>query len=293
MLCLSSQVLGVRPLSGGRDTRGEGASMSAAQSEPAEDRVSVAGRAVRVYRKGEGAPLVVLHHSFGNRGWEAIFEQLSQSFDVIVPDLPGYGQSERPEWARSARDMAILVGRTLDRLDVRHAHVVGLGFGGWVAAELALQDPHRVDSLTLVGAAGIRPREGEIADQVLIGHTAYVRLGFSSDESFARVMGEKPAPEVVELWDFAREMTARVTWKPWMFSLQLPHLLTEVTTPTLVVWGRDDAVVPLDCGRQYAEGIPGARLEIVDGGHSVDLEQPERLAGLVAEHARTSLASMA
>ena len=92
----------------------------------------------------------------------------------------------------------------------------------------------------------------------------------------------------VELWDRSREMTARITWKPWMWSGQLPSLLRGVATPSLVVWGQHDRIVPLDCGQQYYELLADARLEIVyDAGHTVDLEQPELLAQLIADFVAT------
>jgi pimeloyl-ACP methyl ester carboxylesterase len=68
-----------------------------------------------------------------------------------------------------------------------------------------------------------------------------------------------------------------------MWSLQLPGLLKGVETPTLVVWGDEDKIVPIDCGRQYVEALPNARLEIVEtAGHVIDLEHPDRLAALIA-----------
>jgi pimeloyl-ACP methyl ester carboxylesterase len=81
-------------------------------------------------------------------------------------------------------------------------------------------------------------------------------------------------------------MTARVCWKPWMFSDQLPHLLSEVRVPTLLVWGEHDRLVPIDIGRQYQSLLPNAELEIVaDAGHVVDLEAPEVLSTLIRRHA--------
>jgi pimeloyl-ACP methyl ester carboxylesterase len=82
-------------------------------------------------------------------------------------------------------------------------------------------------------------------------------------------------------------MTARIAWKPYMFSHQLPHLLGGVTVPTLVVWGRENRVVPRACGEAYARALPNARLVLVDdAGLWVDLEQPETLARLIAEHGK-------
>ena len=80
-------------------------------------------------------------------------------------------------------------------------------------------------------------------------------------------------------------MTARLTWKPYMFNRRLPPLLEEVQTPTLLVWGADDAIVPMAVAQAYAAALPNASIEVVaDCGHFVDIEQPDRLAELAAAH---------
>ena len=81
-------------------------------------------------------------------------------------------------------------------------------------------------------------------------------------------------------------MTARLSWKPWMFNRQLLPLLPEVHTPTLLVWGEHDRVIPIDCANQYKEALPNATLEIAKGaGHLVELEQPDALAESIAAFA--------
>ena len=250
-----------------------------------ESRVPVSGLELRVLRKGEGPPLLVLHDSLGNLGWLPLYEQLSSSFSVVVPDLPGYGKSDRPDWARSPRDLGILLLLLLDKLGLSGVTLVGMGFGGFVAAEMATMDQSRFAGLVLVGATGLHTREGEVMDQMLIGFAEYGLNGFRDPSVFQDLFGANELPpDVYELWDFGTEMTARVCWKPWMYSDQLPHLLAEVRLPTLVVWGEQDRLVPLDVGRQYQEVVAGARLEVLPGaGHFVDLEEPDRLAELVAE----------
>ena len=82
-------------------------------------------------------------------------------------------------------------------------------------------------------------------------------------------------------------MTARISWKPYMFDRSLPPLLGDMRVPTLLVWGSQDRIVPPVCGEQYARLLPDARLHVVEGGgHLLDLEEPEALAELVTGHAR-------
>ncbi len=254
-----------------------------------ERTVKVAGRKLRLLEGGSGAPLLLLHHSTGNPGWLPFYDQLARSFQVIGPDLPGYGQSERPEWARDPRDIAVLAGRLLDKLGVDRVTLVGLGLGGFIAAELATMEPRRVTNLVLIGAAGLQPNDGEILDQMLVDYVDYVKAGFRDEEHFNQALGEEARSTYKELWDFSREMTARISWKPYMFSRRLRPLLAEVNVPALVIWGGEDRIVPLVCGEQYAEALPQARLEVLAGaGHLVEMEEPERVAELILAHARRS-----
>lgn len=243
--------------------------------------VELAGLGIHYVSGGRGVPVVVLHHSTGPM-WSAFQEELAASVRVLNVDLPGYGQSDRPSWARSPRDVAVLVGRLLDTLGLDGAHVVGLGFGGWVAAELATMSDERLASMTVVGAAGLKPEVGEIHDPVMGSFEDYVARGFHDQGCYERLFGDPPPEDLVTLWDHSREMTCRLTWRPWMFSRQLPHLLPLVRVPSLVVWGEHDAIVPRDCGEQYASALPDSRLEIMpECGHAMDLEKATELAELV------------
>jgi pimeloyl-ACP methyl ester carboxylesterase len=247
-----------------------------------EHTIEVAGLALRYLKGGAGAPVVVLHHSTGNPGWIPFYERLAERATVYVPDMPGYGQSARPEWAREPRDLAILTVQMLAKLDLARPAIVGLGFGGFIAAEMATMSQERVGRLVLVGAPGLQPREGEILDQMMVDFHEYVMTGFKNDDDFRAMFGENARKQFKELWDYSREMTARVSWKPYMFSRRLGPLLREVRTPALILHGADDAIVPVDVAKQYAEALPNATLEIVpSGGHLVEYEDPGAIAARV------------
>lgn len=251
-----------------------------------ERSAQVAGLNLQYWEGGSGRPLIVVHHDIGMSGWSPFHDALAGSFRVLAPELPGYGKSDRPAWARHPRDLALLLGLWLDQMEIDDAVLVGLGFGGWLAAEMAVMNQRRLGRLVLVGAMGIQPSEGEIVDQMLIDLPEYVEAGCASRESFVSLFGEEIPREQTLVWDYAREMTARIAWKPYMFSHQLPHLLGAVQTPTLVVWGRENKVVPLVCGEAFARALPNATLSLVDdAGLWVDLEQPEELVRLIGEHA--------
>ena len=240
---------------------------------------------MRLLRGGHGRPLVAIHHDIGSPGWLPFYERLAERYTVWVPDIPGYGQSERPEWARSPRDLAIALNLLLDALKLDSTVLVGLGFGGWLAAEMAAMNQSRLGWLALVSPAGIRPTEGEIFDQFFVSHEDYVKRGFHDPRCFEQLFGELASSDQLVEWDINREMTSRVGWKPYMFDRALPHLIRSVEVPTLIVWGDDDQIVPSNCGELYLQAMPNARLATIEGaGHWVEMEQPERLAELVLQH---------
>src|SRR5215470_1618157 len=221
-----------------------------------ESKFEIPGAKLHLARAGKGKPVIVLHHETGTPDSLPFYDALAARYDVLVPHHPGYSRSERPDWMRSVRDMAVVYRGLL--------------------CDLGL------DKVALVGAMGIKPPEGFILDQAIVGYIDYARAGFHDQKAFDRVYGEEPSNDQLEMWDVCREMSFRIAWKPYMYSQTLPHLLKTMRAPALVVWGENDKVVPLSAGKRYAEALPDAKLEIVKScGHAVDMEQPEALAKLV------------
>lgn len=253
------------------------------------EEVRVAGSSVRLRTSGRGAPLLVLHHDVGTLEHLPFYEALARQFTVLLPSHPGYDGSERPAWMRSVRDVAVTYQALLASREVADVSVVGLGFGGWIAAEMATMAPRALRRLILVGAMGIKPASGDILDQALVSYIDYVRAGFTDQSTFDLLFSSAPPTSQLEQWDLNREMTFRIAWKPYMYNPTLPPLLGGVQTETLIVWGRDDRIVPLGCGEQYARALPKSRLAVVDeAGHFVEMEQPEALAELITQFAAES-----
>jgi pimeloyl-ACP methyl ester carboxylesterase len=246
------------------------------------EEVRVAGSSVRLRIAGRGTPLLVLHHDIGTLEQLPFYAALTERFTVLLPSHPGYDGSERPGWMRGVRDVAVTYQALLAQRGLADLAVVGLGFGGWIAAEMATMSPGAFRRLVLVGAMGIKPADGEILDQALVSYIDYVRAGFVDQAVFDRLFTPDPPTAQLEQWDLNREMTFRIAWKPYMYNPTLPYLLGGVQTETLLVWGRQDAIVPVGVGEQYARAVPRSRLRVVEGaGHFLEMEQPEALAKLI------------
>jgi pimeloyl-ACP methyl ester carboxylesterase len=251
-----------------------------------EQLVDAAGTTVEVRRGGKGRPLLILHGELGVPGWLNAYARLAEAHDVIVPSLPGYGKSARPEWIMSARDLAAWVTWLARDLKISTPlDLVGCSLGGWVAAELATVAPQFINRMILVGAMGIKPDKGEIFDYFLeSGRTGLQRAFHRPEQSqeYMQYFGKEWSPDESDVVEQHREMTCRIAWKPYMHSLTLRSFLPGIVVPTLVVWGREDAVVPLNSGEIYRDGIRGSKLAVVDNcGHMPEMEQPAEFTRLV------------
>ena len=253
------------------------------ESSHDEHQVEVAGLPIQLRRGGAGARLLVIHHETGNPGWLPFHEALAASHEVIAPTLPGWDGTPRGDWMRSPRDLAAVLQLLLDELVVERCALVGLGFGGFLAAEMTAANQARLDGLVLVGAMGLQPEGAEIRDQFLEAHEDYAKSCFHDVANFHALYGETPGTEQLVAWDANREMTARTAWKPFLYSQSLPHLLASVRVPTLVVQPEHDTVVPASCAEAYAQLLANAQLETLAGaGHMAEAEQPDALAQLIA-----------
>jgi pimeloyl-ACP methyl ester carboxylesterase len=251
--------------------------------EPTNRQVEVLGRKIHEACGGEGEPLLYLHSAMGEAMWVPHIQALATRYELHVPAHPGFLGSEGIEQIRDVEDLVIHYLAYMDRMGWESVDVLGLSLGGWIAAEIAARYPERVAKLVLVSAVGIWIPEKPIADIFAIDSRFPDRLNrllFHDPSCLAAQMMPSPAdmslPEemLVHIMNgFAA--TAKIGWNPLLHDPRLEALLPRVRARTLVLWGENDRLVPLDYGRKYARLIPGARLEIVpECGHLIPLEKP-------------------
>jgi pimeloyl-ACP methyl ester carboxylesterase len=252
-----------------------------------EETISVGGVQVHTWVGGEGAPLLVLHGAGGNRGFTRSMQLLAAHYTVWAPTHPGFGRSGDAEWMEGIDDLARFHLWLIDAARLGRPHVLGHSIGGWTAAEMATMSPATIDRLILVAPVGLKPEKGEIFD-VFFHTPAQVRELTVHDPKtipeWDELFGRAPTPAELEIAERNREMTARLTWKPYMHNPRLDRFLPRVTNPTLVVWGREDHIVPVECGEQYRRALPNAKLTVLEQcGHLPPIEQPDAFAKLVLD----------
>jgi pimeloyl-ACP methyl ester carboxylesterase len=238
-------------------------------------------------KAGSGLPILVLHDEMGNSGRLRFYDDLARSHALFLPSHPGFDKSERLDWITSVRILAAWYLRALEELNVGPVPVIGVGFGGWLAAEMAALCTHAFTKLVLVAPPGIKPPEGEIFDMFLVTAQPYIDAGFFRPDQvpeYQSLFGGEPSPEERERREVAREQACRLTWKPYMHDPALPHLLERVALPALIVWGREDAIVPVSAGEAYQRALQNSRLVVFDEcGHHPEIEQADSVGRVVQE----------
>jgi pimeloyl-ACP methyl ester carboxylesterase len=159
--------------------------------------------------------------------------------------------------------------------------VIGFSLGGWLAAEMAANDPNLFSKIVLVAPVGIRPPEGDIMDLFTVPALVYLRESVrdaAHTAEYAALYDGGVSEAQYEAFEDARAETARLAWQPYMFNPSLPHLLDgTVKAPTLIVWGRDDRVAPFSAATVFQKSIKGSRLLALDGcGHRPEIEKSEQ-----------------
>jgi len=252
-----------------------------------EELIAVAGASIQLLKGGAGEPLLVLHGAAGNPGWLQYHQALSQHCTVYAPSHPGYDQSSRPDWIGTINDMAHFYRQFIEEVGLAPVHLMGFSMGGWLAAEIAAMCPHSLKSLVLVDAAGLKPQVGDMAEIFMVSQEQVQKLRFYDPGQVpdyeSQVHRQLTSEEEEHQWR-NREMASRLCWKPYLHNPKLPAYLRGVKTPTLIVWGQQDAIIPLNCGELYQQALANSTLQVIDRcGHSPAVEKPQEFLGAVLE----------
>ena len=258
--------------------------MSTVINAAATDRVSLAGVELEVLRRGAGHPLLLLHGFQHLDPRLPVVELLARDADLIAPSHPGFGGSARPADFGTVYDLVHLYLEFLDTLPKGPLTLMGLSFGGWLAAEIAVKAGRRIDRLILVDALGIKVSDRETADILDVFNThpeEVTRKSWHAPATFAPRYDDMDDEELITRarnW----ETLCRYGFHPYMYNPQLKRWLGSIKARTLVLWGASDGVVKPAYGEAYAKLIPGASFEtIAAAGHHPEIEQPAAHAARV------------
>jgi pimeloyl-ACP methyl ester carboxylesterase len=277
-----------------------------------ETRLDTPLGAVQLFRggpAGEGAPPLVYLHSAGGETQLEALDDLAHDFDVIVPVLPGWGESEGGDAIDGPEDIVFHLLDVFDALgfgtDEPRPLIVGTSLGGWMALELATRHPDRVEGLVLINPVGLHlddaPIEemfgrspAELAEMLFADQSHPLAAAMHAMDEFTGDVGKQveiPIELVLPMWK-AMAATARIGWDPYLHNPKLRGRLHRVSVPVLVIAGAQDGLVPPAHAETYAAELPDARLEVIEGAaHWRPFERPKELAALVRSFAAVAAPS--
>jgi pimeloyl-ACP methyl ester carboxylesterase len=246
---------------------------SAAGSVFKEGHIEADGFRIRYMEAGRGAPLVHLHGAGGLRLTPG-HDLLSRQFHVIAFEMPGFGQSPENTRTQNMPELASTMGRTIEELGIDNFNLMGTSFGGKTALWLALQERERVLALVLEAPAAIRP-EGAASPSGSPEEMA--RRLYAHPERLPPMPPPDPAVQAK-----TRQVVARLRGPDR--DADLERQLASLATPTLVLFGTADRVIPPDMGHIYKELMPNCHLVFVyDAGHAISTDRPEAFTEVVAD----------
>jgi pimeloyl-ACP methyl ester carboxylesterase len=236
-------------------------------------------------------PVVVLLHGLGSRkeDWLPVLEPMAQKYRLLVPDQIGFGRSDKPLLDYSIQTYVDFLNEFLRQLKVEKASLVGESLGGWIAGLYAVEisgGAHMipVERLVLVDAAGLKQdtpipdlNPSSLAAMRGVMEAVFYDTSWVNEDALRKIFTDKLA---VHDGYTVRSFLGNPTRE----KERLDDRLASIKVPTLVVWGRQDKLLPIASGERYAAGIAGAKLVSFEKcGHAPPIEKTEEfLAAVVA-----------
>lgn len=256
--------------------------------------LTLGGQRVFVEARGEGEP-VLLVHGFGSSAysWRGVMAELESDYRVIAVDLSGFGFTERPreKTAYTRHAQGELLVDLMDQLGLTRVHLVGHSYGGAIGAALAVRSPERIETLTLLNAAGpiyTQLRRSRFARLKPLTY-AFVRTKSLRHANIERALKRSLADDELATDELVHEYQRRLAIEGagrafWGLTVPMPDPqaaveLAQLEVPTLALWGAEDILIPVDFARAEALAIPASRFVLIeDAGHMPMEEQPLAVA---------------
>ena len=241
-----------------------------------------------VLRAGHGEPLLYLHGIVGHKGWAPFLDRLSEHFEVYAPFHPGYNGSQGLEHVDSVLDLTLYYLELVDSLGLRSAHLVGHSLGAMLAAEMAALCHHYVKKLVLVAAVGLWRDDAPVTDFLAMTPQELDSLCWADpDSDMAKKAMAQPDDQeerAALALDRIQDLTAAGKFLWPIPDKGLKKRLYRIKSPTLILWGERDRIIPAVYADEFSRHIANSRREVLpQAGHLLMLEEADEFARLVSD----------
>ncbi len=258
------------------------ASFTIFSQAPQEKSATVFGAKIRYLEVGDAAkPAVILLHGLGAQAesWQLNIAALSRNYRVIAPDQIGFGKSDKPLLKYRVGTYADFLDKFMSELKIEKASLVGNSMGGWIAGFFAVKYPLKVEKIVLVDAAGLMPKEIDFDRLYQLNNSTRDEVRANLKLIFANPALANNEALVDQF------MTQRIiagdgyTINSLIESIKrkedfLDTRLGEIKKPTLIIWGKQDGLIPLIDADRFNKGIANSQLVVFDNcGHAPQFEK--------------------
>lgn len=251
--------------------------------------IQIDGNKIRYLESGNSKNVLVLIHGLGASAerWDKVIPTFSKDYHVIVPDLIGFGYSDKPMVDYTPEFFSDFLGKFFDSVGIENASLIGSSLGGQITAEYVSGHPKNIDKLVLVSPAGVMKQSTPALD-------AYIMAALYPNEQSAKNAfemmegsGEEIDKRIVD--GFLQRMqlpNAKLAFMSTILGLKNAEIitkkLTSIIVPTLIVWGSADPVIPITHADAFVSSIKDCRFYRMDNcGHTPYVQDPEHFSSVV------------
>ncbi|MGI9600449.1 MAG: alpha/beta fold hydrolase [Acidimicrobiales bacterium] len=265
----------------------------------------------RLAQSDPTAPIILLIHGMAgsSKTWREVMPALAEDFTVLAPDLIGHGESAKPMGDYSLGAYASGLRDLLATLDLGPVTVIGQSLGGGVAMQLAYQHPELVERMVLVGSGGLGREVSWLLRVLTLPGAEYLMpvlfppIMRGQGDTVSRALHQRGwhAPRLAEMWRAYASLTQAENRAAFVRTLRAvldpggqsvsatDRLYLAAAMPTMIVWGDEDPIIPIEHGYAAHKAIPGSRLEVFEGaGHFPHVEDPNRFVDVVIDFMHTT-----
>ncbi|RYY71376.1 MAG: alpha/beta hydrolase [Chitinophagaceae bacterium] len=231
---------------------------------------------------GTGQPVICLHGAgAGAVTWYPSIAAVSKNFHVLVPDIVGYGESDKPDADYDRPYFSKWLKDFLTKMKIAKAHVIGLSQGGAIAMQFAIDHPQMVDKLVLVDSAGLGAKVSFLPMLAMVWMNTFPSSAADRNNSRYILHRKERRDPNHSLYSVAviRSAGGKNAFRQGRGSAvsKIPEeALHRIKNETLIIWGKDDRLFPVEYGERASEIIPYAKFAVIeDAGHLPLMEQPE------------------
>ena len=253
--------------------------------------ITIDGNKIRYLEYGKGDENIVLIHGLGASAerWEFVIPEFSKHYRVVVPDLIGFGHSDKPLVDYTTEFFTDFISSFLNKLKIKKKKMIGSSLGGQITVDYASQNLDSVENLVLVSPSGIMKHSTPALD-------AYVMAALYPDSegaknAFQMMAGPRQQVKQRIIEDFVERMklpNAKMAFMSTLLGLKSAEVITKslmkITIPSLIIWGEHDPVIPIKYADEFVSSIQDCRFYMMDNcGHTPYVDDPSGFTKLVCD----------